>query len=123
MVSRLFTLLCLLTTVTTVTAQEFLKHSFHRQTLSDVYYSEGIAAGDLDGDRTTDIVCGPWWYQGPGYTSKHEIYPAVPQDRNGYADNFSAGYTTSTMMAGMTYWSSGSRGHPALFIAIQAAMA
>jgi hypothetical protein len=88
MVSRLFALLCLLPTVTTVTAQEFLKHSFHRQTLSDVYYSEGIAAGDLDGDRTTDIVCGPWWYQGPGYTSKHEIYPAVPQDRNGYADNF-----------------------------------
>ncbi|MCA9012893.1 MAG: VCBS repeat-containing protein, partial [Planctomycetaceae bacterium] len=88
MVSLLLTLLLLLPTVTTVTAQEFLQHSFHRQTLSDVYYSEGIAAGDLDGDRTADIVCGPWWYQGPDYTAKHEIYPAVPQDRNGYADNF-----------------------------------
>ncbi len=88
MTSRLLTVLCLLPIVSPATAQEFSLHSFNRQQLSDVYYSEGIAAGDLNGDGTTDIVYGPHWYAGPEYTAKQEIYPAVPQNRDGYADNF-----------------------------------
>lgn len=63
-------------------------HTFERQELSNVYFSEGAAAGDIDGDDFFDVVSGPFWYAGPNFTSKNEIYPAVPQNRKGYADNF-----------------------------------
>jgi hypothetical protein len=69
-------------------SQEFKLHSFERQRLSDGYYSEGANAGDINGDGKPDIVSGPYWYEGPEFTTKHEIYPAKPQNREGYADNF-----------------------------------
>lgn len=69
-------------------AQEFVIHPFTTQMLSDVYYSEGASAGDIDGDGVSDVVCGPYWYRGPGFTEKYEIYKPVPQNLEGYADNF-----------------------------------
>lgn len=74
----------------TCAAQEFALHSFQRQQLTDVYYSEGIAAGDLNRDGQTDLVYGPYWFAGPDYRSKLEIYPAKPQPRERYADHFFA---------------------------------
>jgi hypothetical protein len=70
--------------------EELRAHSFRRQQLSDVYYSEGIAAGDLNGDGQTDMVYGPYWFAGPDFREKHEIYPAVAQPRERYADHFFA---------------------------------
>ncbi|MEZ6062514.1 MAG: VCBS repeat-containing protein, partial [Planctomycetaceae bacterium] len=61
---------------------------FSRQQLSDVYFSEGASAGDINGDGIADVVYGPYWFEGPTFETKHEIYPAVPQNVNGYADNF-----------------------------------
>ena len=71
-----------------VYGQEFQQHSFSRQQLTDAYYSEGISVGDLNGDQLSDVVYGPHWYAGPDFTQVNEIYPAVPQKREGYADNF-----------------------------------
>jgi len=71
-------------------ADEYVLHSFSRQVLDDVYYSEGAAAGDLNGDGAADIVYGPYWYEGPKFQTKHEIYPAKPQPRERYADHFFA---------------------------------
>ena len=88
MILRLFALLCLLPIVSPVQAHDFQLQLFHRQQLSDVYYSEGVATGDLNSDGTTDIVYGPHWYAGPTYTTQQEIYPAVPQKREGYAECF-----------------------------------
>jgi hypothetical protein len=65
-------------------------HTFERQQLTDVYYSEGIAAGDLNRDGHVDIVYGPYWFAGPSFQEKHEIYPAKPQPRERYADHFFA---------------------------------
>ncbi len=62
--------------------------SFQRQQLTDVYFSEGASAGDINGDGVADVVYGPFWFEGPKFEAKHEIYPAVPQNRKGYADNF-----------------------------------
>jgi len=71
-----------------VNAEEYVLHSFERTELTDVYYSEGAGAGDLNNDGHVDIVYGPYWFAGPDFKTKREIYPAVPQRREGYADNF-----------------------------------
>ena len=61
---------------------------FTRQQLSPTYFSEGANTGDLNQDGQADIVCGPYWYAGPGFTESHEIYAPVPQPLDFYADNF-----------------------------------
>lgn len=73
-----------------VAAEDFVLHTFQRQQLTDVYYSEGAGAGDLNNDGHVDLVYGPHWYAGPDYVKRQEIYPAVPQRREGYANNFFA---------------------------------
>jgi hypothetical protein len=70
--------------------QEHVAHSFQRQQLSDVYYSEGIAAGDLNRDGQTDMIYGPYWFAGPSFQEKREIYSAKAQPRERYADHFFA---------------------------------
>jgi hypothetical protein len=69
---------------------EYVLHAFERQQLTGEYYSEGIGAGDLNRDGRVDIVYGPYWFAGPTFAEKHEIYPPKPQDREGYADHFFA---------------------------------
>ena len=62
--------------------------SFRRIPLTDVYYSEGANAGDINRDGHVDAIYGPHWYAGPDFQQAHEIYPAKPQPREGYADHF-----------------------------------
>lgn len=62
--------------------------AFERKALTDVYYSEGANAGDLNGDGKMDVVYGPLWFEGPSFEKKHEIYAPKPQNREFYADNF-----------------------------------
>jgi hypothetical protein len=69
---------------------DFDIHRFDRQRLTGEYYSEGIAAGDLNRDGSVDIAHGPYWFAGPKFEEKHEVYPPKPQDREGYADHFFA---------------------------------
>jgi putative membrane-bound dehydrogenase-like protein len=71
-------------------AQEHVLHSFSSKQLDGTYFSEGVGVGDLNGDGVPDIVYGPYWFAGPDYADKREIYPPVPQDMNRYADNFFA---------------------------------
>ncbi len=69
-------------------ADDYVLHTFERRQLTDVYYSEGAAAGDINGDGEMDVVYGPYWFAGPDYKTKHLIYPAKPQPLERYADNF-----------------------------------
>lgn len=85
---RWLTVFCAIPIFTSAVAEDFRLDTFNRQQLSDVYFSEGISAGDLNNDGLTDLIYGPHWYTGPDFGQKNEIYPAVPQNRNGYADNF-----------------------------------
>lgn len=69
-------------------AEDYTLHSFERRQLTDVYFSEGANAGDLNGDKIPDVVYGPYWFSGPDYKTKYELYAPVPQDVERYADNF-----------------------------------
>ncbi len=48
---------------------------WEKRVLTDRYYCDGINCGDFNRDGQTDIVAGPFWYQGPEFNTKHEIYP------------------------------------------------
>ncbi len=63
-------------------------HVFERQQLTDAYFSEGVNIGDINGDGQTDVVHGPYWFAGPEFTERREIYEPKPQNRDAYADNF-----------------------------------
>ena len=49
---------------------------FEKKVLTDKYYCDGISYGDFNRDGIMDIVAGPYWYEGPDFVKKHEIYPA-----------------------------------------------
>lgn len=50
---------------------------FRKQILTDKYYCDGITAGDINRDGKVDIIAGPFWYEGPAFTTKHAFYPPV----------------------------------------------
>ena len=84
---RLLVLAVALAPVVSV-ADEFNLRKFTRQQLSDTYFSEGANAADINGDGVIDVVYGPYWFEGPEFSVKHEIYKPVAQNREKYADNF-----------------------------------
>jgi hypothetical protein len=68
-------------------AEEKTLHTFKRHELTDTYFSEGANAGDINGDGKTDLVYGPYWFEGPDFKQKHEIYKPKPQNVNAYSNN------------------------------------
>ena len=56
--------------------------------LDSSFTCEGASFGDLDHDGAMDLVIGPWWYAGPDYSSRHELYAPAPFDPAGYSDHF-----------------------------------
>ncbi|MAF67239.1 MAG: dehydrogenase [Planctomycetes bacterium] len=69
---------------------EYWLRTFRRQRLSETFFSEGATFADLDRDGHNDIVSGPYWYEGPRLTERHEIYEPVPADPLAYSDSFFA---------------------------------
>lgn len=73
--------------------------------LTTEFWAEGSTTGDVNKDGAIDILCGPFWYEGPSFQTRHEIHPATARytngtekvalgfpgalsGRNGYSDNF-----------------------------------
>jgi hypothetical protein len=54
---------------------------FEKRVLTEQYYCDGINAGDFNRDGHMDVVAGPYWYEGPDFTTKHELYPAKPFEK------------------------------------------
>lgn len=54
------------------------------------FYSEGGAMADYNKDGKMDLASGPWWYEGPEFTKKHQIYASQDFDPKGYSANFFA---------------------------------
>ena len=73
--SRLLVLAAVLSTpLLAGAADELTLHTFKKIQLSDQFWCEGASFGDFNRDGVNDIVSGPWWYEGPGFTNKHELY-------------------------------------------------
>ncbi len=62
--------------------------AYRKVPLSDQFFSEGATFGDLNRDGHPDAIAGPYWYEGPDFQVRHEIYPALPFDPLKYSDNF-----------------------------------
>ena len=52
-------------------------HTFKKQQLSDQFWAEGATFLDVNKDGKKDVLAGPYWYEAPDFTAKHEIYPAT----------------------------------------------
>ena len=56
-------------------ATEVTSPNYNKQLLTDLFYAEGTAVGDINHSGHQDIVAGPFWYEGPDFENAHEIYP------------------------------------------------
>src|SRR5262245_52512452 len=72
------TLLCITLTaaIPALAATDNVLHSFKKIQLSDKFWAEGATFGDFNHDGVVDVVCGPYWYEGPDFKKVHEYYPA-----------------------------------------------
>jgi hypothetical protein len=59
-----------------VLPQEQVSSRFRMQRIDDFYYSWGAAAADINHDGILDVAAGPYYYLGPDYTVRREIYLA-----------------------------------------------
>jgi len=61
---------------------------FEKKVLTDAFHAEAAGIGDIDKDGNPDAVYGPFWYAGPTFTERFEIYSPKDFDPNQYSDNF-----------------------------------
>src|SRR5215831_16986375 len=54
-----------------------LVHTFKKIQVTDQFWSEGADIGDFNKDGNMDVVAGPFWYEGPDFKKRHEIWPAT----------------------------------------------
>jgi len=62
--------------------------SFKKLILSEEFNSEGAYAADFNNDGVTDVVAGHFWYEGPEFTVKHQIYEGENFNPEGYSNSF-----------------------------------
>jgi hypothetical protein len=55
-------------------AAEQVSGNFRKQQISDFYYAWGAAAGDFNRDGVLDVAAGPYYYLGPDYAKRREIF-------------------------------------------------
>ena len=71
-------------------AADYTLHSFKKTTISKEFLCEGANFGDFNHDGKMDIEAGPYWFEGPDFTKRHEFAPPAekPYDPHGYSDYF-----------------------------------
>jgi putative membrane-bound dehydrogenase-like protein len=77
-----------ITSCTALGAEEFKTHTFERRQLTDAFTCEGASAADLNQDGKPDLIAGPYWYVGPDFIERHEIYQPQTFHIDDYSDNF-----------------------------------
>ncbi len=51
--------------------------TFKKVQITDKFWAEGASYADFNRDGQMDIVSGPFWYEGPDFKKRHEIWPAT----------------------------------------------
>jgi hypothetical protein len=74
---RLLPSLALLFSTTMLAGAKDLVHSFKKVQLTDQFWAEGADIGDFNRDGKMDVISGPFWYEGPDFTKRHEYRPAT----------------------------------------------
>ncbi len=80
-------LVFLLVSMACLTASAMEPH-YKKIVVSDKFHSEGAAFGDFNKDGVIDIVSGHFWYEGPEFKKKHQIYEGKDFDPKGYSNSF-----------------------------------
>jgi hypothetical protein len=52
--------------------------TFQRQALHMLNYAEGIGSGDFNRDGKVDVLSGPFWWEGPTFDKRHQLFPPPP---------------------------------------------
>ncbi|MBL9174732.1 MAG: VCBS repeat-containing protein [Verrucomicrobiales bacterium] len=47
--------------------------TFQRNQLSNQFWAEGAGVGDFNHDGVMDVVSGPFWWEGPDFTRRHQF--------------------------------------------------
>ncbi|HTL58310.1 MAG TPA: VCBS repeat-containing protein [Candidatus Limnocylindrales bacterium] len=50
---------------------------FKKIRVTDQFWAEGADMADFNRDGQVDLVSGPFWYEGPDFKKRHEIWPAT----------------------------------------------
>jgi hypothetical protein len=53
---------------------------FTRKTLHTFNYAEAIAFGDYNKDGKVDVLSGPFWWEGPSFDTRHQLFPPPPNN-------------------------------------------
>ena len=61
---------------------------FKKQVISEEFNSEGATAADFNNDGVIDIVAGHFWYEGPEFKVKHQLYEGENFNPEGYSNSF-----------------------------------
>ena len=67
---------------------ERLSERFEKLQLNPLFYAEGVATGDINGDGVSDVVAGPLYYLGPDYQEVRELAPATAASPNSFVPAF-----------------------------------
>ncbi len=59
---------------------------FKKITATREFWAEGADLADFNRDGKVDVVSGPFWYEGPTFQKRHEIYPATASFKHKKAD-------------------------------------
>ncbi|MEN9361817.1 MAG: hypothetical protein RL095_3352 [Verrucomicrobiota bacterium] len=61
---------------------------YDKQVLDPEFRAEGASFADFNRDGKPDVVAGPWWYEGPAFTSRQEVRKPQSFKPENYSDNF-----------------------------------
>ena len=67
-------------------AEKYVLHSFKKIQLTREFWAEGSWYGDFNHDGKLDVVYGPYWWEGPDFTKRHEFRPATQTFKRKAAD-------------------------------------
>jgi hypothetical protein len=63
------------------------KPGWKKTVLSRDFVTEGISAGDIDGDGALDLVAGPFWFKGPEYKEFQRYRPGHARPIDTYVED------------------------------------